>query len=61
MQEEVEKIVSFWEEGKGDAKNRIILYNCTSGYPVCCDHGISCSRTHVHLSPRPFNRASGSL
>merc|ERR1711920_174799 len=23
-----------WEEGKGDAKNRVILYNCTSGYPV---------------------------
>merc|ERR1711948_45385 len=32
--EEVEKIVQFWEEGKGDAKNRVILYNCTSGYPV---------------------------
>merc|ERR1712070_350463 len=32
--EEVEKIVKFWEEGKGDAKNRVILYNCTSGYPV---------------------------
>jgi len=32
--EEIEKIVSFWEEGKGDAKNRLILYNCTSGYPV---------------------------
>jgi len=31
---EVEKIVSFWEEGKGDAKNRLVLYNCTSGYPV---------------------------
>merc|ERR1711959_717435 len=32
--EEIEKIVSFWEEGKGDAKNRVVLYNCTSGYPV---------------------------
>merc|ERR1711871_892591 len=32
--EEIEKIVQFWEEGKGDAKNRIVLYNCTSGYPV---------------------------
>lgn len=32
--EEVEKIVKFWEEGKGDAKNRVVLYNCTSGYPV---------------------------
>jgi len=32
--EEVEKIVSFWEEGAGDAKNRLVLYNCTSGYPV---------------------------
>jgi len=32
--EEIEKIVSFWEEGQGDAKNRVILYNCTSGYPV---------------------------
>merc|ERR1711972_1145783 len=25
---------NFWEEGKGDAKNRVVLYNCTSGYPV---------------------------
>jgi len=32
--EEVEKIVKFWEQGKGDAKNRVVLYNCTSGYPV---------------------------
>merc|ERR1719331_945001 len=32
--EEIEKIVQFWEAGKGDAKNRLILYNCTSGYPV---------------------------
>jgi len=32
--EEIEKIVKFWEEGKGRAKQRVILYNCTSGYPV---------------------------
>jgi sialic acid synthase len=32
--EEIEQIVKFWEEGKGDAKNRVVLYNCTSGYPV---------------------------
>jgi len=32
--EEIEKIIQFWEEGKGDAKNRVVLYNCTSGYPV---------------------------
>eukprot|EP00929_Paragymnodinium_shiwhaense_P004973 TRINITY_DN1062_c0_g2_i1.p2 TRINITY_DN1062_c0_g2~~TRINITY_DN1062_c0_g2_i1.p2 ORF type:complete len:311 (-),score=119.48 TRINITY_DN1062_c0_g2_i1:188-1120(-) len=32
--DEVEKIVKFWEEGKGNAKNRVVLYNCTSGYPV---------------------------
>merc|ERR1712039_989670 len=32
--EEIEKIVSFWEEGKGKAKERVVLYNCTSGYPV---------------------------
>lgn len=32
--EEIEKIVTFWEQGKGDAKNRVVLYNCTSGYPV---------------------------
>merc|ERR1719183_1570426 len=31
---EIEQIVQFWEEGKGDAKNRVVLYNCTSGYPV---------------------------
>ena len=32
--EEIEQIVQFWEQGKGDAKDRVILYNCTSGYPV---------------------------
>jgi N-acetylneuraminate synthase len=32
--DEIEKIVSFWEEGKGRAKERVVLYNCTSGYPV---------------------------
>jgi N-acetylneuraminate synthase len=33
--DEIEKIVSFWEAGKeGDARNRVVLYNCTSGYPV---------------------------
>ena len=32
--DEVERIVKFREEGKGDAKNRLVLYNCTSGYPV---------------------------
>jgi len=32
--DEIEQIVSFWEQGKGDAKNRLVLYNCTSGYPV---------------------------
>merc|ERR1712060_800183 len=32
--EEIEQIVCFWEEGKGDARNRVVLYNCTSGYPV---------------------------
>merc|ERR1719276_431298 len=32
--EEIEKIVSFWEQGQGNAKERVVLYNCTSGYPV---------------------------
>jgi N-acetylneuraminate synthase len=32
--EEIEKIVSFWEQGKGRARERLVLYNCTSGYPV---------------------------
>jgi N-acetylneuraminate synthase len=32
--EEIEQIVSFWEEGNGKAKDRVVLYNCTSGYPV---------------------------
>merc|ERR1719231_683667 len=32
--EEIEKIVTFWEQGKGRAKERVVLYNCTSGYPV---------------------------
>lgn len=31
---EIEQIVLFWEKGDGDAKNRLVLYNCTSGYPV---------------------------
>jgi len=38
--EEIEKIIDFWEQGKGNAKERVVLYNCTSGYPVrfedCC-------------------------
>merc|ERR1712187_6734 len=32
--DEIEQIIKFWEEGKGNAKNRVVLYNCTSGYPV---------------------------
>jgi N-acetylneuraminate synthase len=32
--EEIEKIVKFFEEVPGCAKNRLVLYNCTSGYPV---------------------------
>jgi N-acetylneuraminate synthase len=36
--DEIEKIVSFWEEGNGRAKERLILYNCTSGYPVPFDN-----------------------
>lgn len=32
--EEIEQIVTFWEQGKGNAKERVVLYNCTSGYPV---------------------------
>jgi len=32
--EEIEQIVTFWEQGKGRAKERVVLYNCTSGYPV---------------------------
>merc|ERR1712137_469005 len=31
---EIESIVQFWEQGGGDAKNRVVLYTCTSGYPV---------------------------
>ena len=31
--EEQEKLVSFFEE-KNEAKNRLVLYSCTSGYPV---------------------------
>mmetsp|Transcript_25870 Transcript_25870/g.83554 ORF Transcript_25870/g.83554 Transcript_25870/m.83554 type:complete len:333 (+) Transcript_25870:15-1013(+) len=36
--DEIEKIVLFWEEGKGRAKDRLVLYNCTSGYPVPFDN-----------------------
>eukprot|EP00913_Durusdinium_trenchii_P015079 g14141.t1 len=32
--EDVDKIIEFWERGKGDAKNRVVLYACTSAYPV---------------------------
>lgn len=31
---EIERIIRFWEDGAGDARNRVVLYNCTSGYPV---------------------------
>ena len=41
--DEIEKIVSFWEQGKGDAKNRVVLYNCTSGYPPCGTQTSRCS------------------
>ena len=30
---EIEEIVKFWEDG-GRSKDRVVLYNCTSGYPV---------------------------
>jgi N-acetylneuraminate synthase len=36
--DEIEKIVCFWEEGNGRAKDRLVLYNCTSGYPVPFDN-----------------------
>ena len=32
--EDVDKIIEFWESGKGDAKKRVVLYACTSAYPV---------------------------
>ena len=32
--EEIEGIVQFFEAVPGCAKNRLVLYNCTSGYPV---------------------------
>ncbi|NJC26104.1 N-acetylneuraminate synthase family protein [Neolewinella antarctica] len=31
--DEIEEFVSFFEE-KGQAKERLVMYNCTSGYPV---------------------------
>ena len=34
---EIEEIVQFWEQGLGNAKERVVLYNCTSGYPVDFD------------------------
>ena len=33
---EIEQIILFWEEGKGHARSRVVLYSCTSGYPVPC-------------------------
>jgi N-acetylneuraminate synthase len=35
--EEIEGIVHFWEQGRGDCKRRVVLYHCTSGYPVPFD------------------------
>merc|ERR1719261_976467 len=32
--DEIDEIVRFWEDGRGNAKNRVVLYICTSGYPV---------------------------
>lgn len=32
-QEEEKKVISFFEE-KGQAKDRLVIYSCTSGYPV---------------------------
>jgi sialic acid synthase len=32
-QDEIEGVVKFFEE-KGQAKNRLVVYSCTSGYPV---------------------------
>jgi N-acetylneuraminate synthase len=34
---EIEQIVRFWEEGGGRARERLVLYGCTSGYPVPFD------------------------
>lgn len=31
---EIDQIVEFWETDSGRAKERLVLYNCTSGYPV---------------------------
>ena len=36
--EEVEEIVAFWERGRGDARRRLVLYSCTSGYPVAFEN-----------------------
>ncbi|CAJ1363672.1 unnamed protein product [Effrenium voratum] len=33
-EEELEKIIEFWEKGKGNATSRVVLYTCTSAYPA---------------------------
>jgi len=57
--EEVEKIVKFWEEGKGDAKNRLVLYNCTSGYPVPFEDVCLLELTYLVEQYKPRVKALG--
>ena len=53
--EEIEGIVQFFEAVPGCAKNRLVLYNCTSGYPV--PFPVSPGPMHpwcTHASPAPL-------
>merc|ERR1712087_508532 len=56
--EEIEKIVKFWEEGKGDAKNRVVLYNCTDHAASLEPAGLSrlvrdLKATHTSMTYKP--------
>jgi N-acetylneuraminate synthase len=53
-EEEIDEIVSFWEKGSGNPKNRVVLYHCTSCYPVPFEHVcmLNIRRLHQNYSHR---------
>jgi len=57
--EEIEKIVTFWEQGKGNAKERVVLYNCTSGYPVPFDNVCMLELRELHAKYHKRVKALG--
>merc|ERR1711881_814795 len=54
-----EEIVQFWEQGKGNAKERVVLYNCTSGYPVPFDNVCLLDLRELHAKYKDRVKALG--